>query len=111
MSINHNLHHPGFCDPRCCTTDRDNVDHRSSPMSWKVAADDYLVTTGLARLDGGGPFPHTGRTLARLDLLDLASDNLDGSRRTLGTDLTATDARLLAAALVTVAEQLEQVTR
>lgn len=99
--------HPAWCDPRVCTADGDISDHRSTPMAWKPAADDYLITTSLAQLDEHGACPHTGAAKARIELRDLVSCHPDGSDRVVGTDLTAADARLLAAALVCVAEQLE----
>jgi hypothetical protein len=64
----------------------------------------------LARLDGDRA-GDVGTTTVRLELRDLASDNPGGSVRLLGVDLSSADARLLAAALVCVAEQLEDLQR
>lgn len=102
--------HPSWCDPRVCHADDLNYycDHRSTPLEWTPSVDNYLVSTGLARFDGGGgPIPHAGVTTGRLELRDLVDDNPDGTPRVMGVDLAAADARMLAAALVAVAEQLE----
>lgn len=102
--------HPSWCDPRVCRADDLNYycDHRSTPLEWTPSVDNYAITTGLARFDGGGgPIPCAGVTTARLELRDLVDDNPDGTPRVMGVDLTAADARLLTAALVAVAEQLE----
>jgi hypothetical protein len=97
--------HPRWCDPRACSTARGSVDHRSTPMAWKSSTDDYWISTCLARMDGDRP-SDVGTTTVR-ELRNLAALDADDASRTLGTDLTAQDARLLAAALVAVAEQLE----
>lgn len=109
MSIKPSYAHPKWCDPRTCDfLGTENVDHRSSPFELKSTVDDYLMSTSLARFDSVDPrLGYVGPATVRLNLRDLASDNLGGSDRILGTDLTAADARLLAAALVCVAEQLE----
>jgi hypothetical protein len=108
--INHA--HPQWCDPRACVDMRDDIDHRSTPMQWTSSVDDFLITTGLARLDEVSPrVQASGRATVSLGLRDLASTNLDGTPRALEMDLSAQDARLLAAALVAAAEELEAVTR
>lgn len=112
MSIIPSLAHPSWCDPRVCTHLRDDVDHRSTPMQWTTSVDDFLITTSLARLDEISPrIQATGRATVNLGLLDLASNNRDGSPRKVETDLSAQDARLLAAALVAAAEELEGLQR
>ncbi len=111
MHIEHVPAHPTWCDPRTCLSDPDRVDHRSTPLKWKSSVDDYQPIVGLARFDGDPLLPHTGDVTARLGLLDVANDNLDGTPRLIETDLTAADVRLLAAALVCVAEQLEDLHR
>jgi len=111
MHIEHGITHPTYCDPRACLhLSTDNVDHRSTPLEFKPTADDYRLSVGLARMDGTGPFPHTGTDYVRLTLLDLASNCRCGEDRELGTDLSATDARLLAAALSCAADQLDALT-
>jgi len=110
MSIDHNhtnFVHPEWCDPRVCLCITGNVDHRSTPLAFKPAVDDYRVSVGLARMDGTGPFPHTGTDNVHLTLLDLASACRCGEDRDIGTDLSAHDARLLAAALSCAADQLD----
>jgi len=107
MHIEHGITHPTYCDPRACVHDTGNVDHRSTPLEFKPTIDDYRVSVGLARMDGIGPFPHTGGDSVRLDLFDLASNCACGRDRELGSDLSATDARLLAAALSCAADQLD----
>lgn len=101
--------HPTWCDPRgCAHVGTENLDHRSAPFELKSSVDDFLLSAGLARFDSVDPrLGYVGPATVRLNLRDLASNNVDGSDRILGTDLTAADARLLAAALVCVAEQLE----
>ncbi len=99
--------HPQWCDPRTCVSAADRIDHRSTPIEWKSSVDDYRLSVGLARFDGDPLLPHTGVVAVQLRLIDVASDNPDGSQRFIESDLTAADARLLAAALVCVAEQLE----
>jgi hypothetical protein len=102
-----NIQHPEWCDPRCCAPDRHNVDHRATPLEWKVNADDVLVTVGLSRYDCADPeFPAAGQVLARLGLRGLVHD-ADGDPATIEMDLSSADARLLAAALACVAEQLD----
>lgn len=107
MHIQPVFSHPDWCDPRTCITDSQVIDHRSTPIEWKSSVDDYRLSVGLARFDGDPLLPHLGDVTVQLRLRDLASDNLDGSERAIESDLTAADARLLAAALVCVAEQLE----
>lgn len=104
--------HPAWCSAHECSAGPGDLDHRSAPMRWTSSCDDFLITTGLARLDETNPGGETqGRARVNLGLLDIASNNLDGTRRHLETDLTAQDARLLAAALITAAEQLESLQR
>lgn len=107
------VQHPSFCDPRVCAhVGVENVDHRSTPFELRSSVDDYLLSAGLARFDSIDPeLGYVGPATARLSLRDLASDNPDGTERVIGSDLTAADARLLAAALVCVAEQLEDLQR
>jgi hypothetical protein len=108
--INHA--HPMWCDPRVCSHTRHDFDHRSTPMQWTSSVDDFLITTSLAQLDELSPLVRaTGRATVSLGLRDLASTNLDGSQRALETDLSVQDARLLAAALVAAAEELEGLQR
>lgn len=113
MSFNPVSTCPSWCDPRTHREDSPNdVDHRSTPMSWASSVDDFLITTSLARLDENSPWVQAiGKTTVNLGLLDLASDNRDGSPRKVETDLSAQDARLLAAALVAAAEELEDLQR
>lgn len=107
MHIQPSITHPSWCDPRCCTAESHNVDHRATPMQWKVSADDVLVTAGLSRYDCADPErPAAGLALARLGLRGLVCD-ADGEPSTIEFDLSPADARLLAAALVCVAEQVE----
>ena len=103
--------HPSWCDPRTCITDPDRIDHRSTPIEWKSSVDDDRLSVGLARFDGDPLLPHVGDVTVQLRLVDVASDNPDGSERFIDSDLSAADARLLAAALVCVAEQLEDLHR
>lgn len=108
--IKHN--HPGFCDPRRCERlSVDNVDHRSAPLEMKSSVDDFRMTVGLSRFDevplDRPDVANYGRPQVNLGLRDLASLNLDGSEIVVETDLSANDARLLAAALSCAADQLD----
>ncbi len=108
MYMEHDITHPTYCDPRACLNlSTDNVDHRSTPLTFKPSVADIRVSVGLARMDGTGPFPHTGNDAVRVELFDLASDCRCGEDRELGSDLSAADARLLAAALSCAADQLD----
>ena len=79
-------------------------------MTWKASADHFGLSVGLARFDSPPPDAVAGPVTARLDIDDLLADGL-GVSRGVGVDLSAADARLLAAALVTVAAQLEDLQR
>lgn len=111
MSIKQQTH-PGWCDPRACQPlDDTNTDHRDSPLAWKVAGDDFRVSIGLSRLDEHGALSFTGTVRVNLGLADIESVGPDGNDRQLETDLTAADARMIAAALNCAADRLETVTR
>lgn len=107
MSLTHN--HPGFCDPRRCQhVGNDNVDHRSTPLDFKSTVDDFRMTIGLSRFDSlETDTGYQGTPQVNLGVLDIGSVNLDGSPRLIETDLSANDARLLAAALSCAADQLD----
>lgn len=94
------IHHPDFCDPRSCAPLGDaSTDHRSTPMSF-LAAGYLTVSVGLSSIENAS-LPELGWTGIVLQLID------DGIGRTTSCDLSAIDARLLAALLVQEAERVE----
>ncbi|OLT12245.1 hypothetical protein BJF78_24595 [Pseudonocardia sp. CNS-139] len=101
--------HPEWCDPRGCDTDGAVTSHRSTPMTWRVSIDDFEISVGVARYDEvvrGVEEAGEVRGTLRLHRVD------SGLHRLLDeTDMSAGDLRLLAAAAVSVAEQLEQLQR
>jgi hypothetical protein len=99
VSIDHNLRHPDFCDPRVHRDlGPDDHDHRSAPLEWEVGADDVVVRVGLSQLEDLGPCGGRGTLRVNLELehLQLA--------RTVGVDLSSADARMLSAALMCAVE-------
>ena len=98
------IEHPSFCDPRLCTVDAaTSVEHRDAALSWKPTGDDTELSVGLTRIDC---LEFDGRLGTPKVIL--------GVQSVLGfadSALTATDARMLAAALVCAAERAEHLAR
>lgn len=99
MSIINHAHLP-WCDPRLCAPLGDgSCDHRSTPLEFLAAG--YLrVSVGLSSIENAA-MPELGWTGIVLQLID------DGIGRTTSCDLSAIDARILAALLVGEAERVE----
>lgn len=102
------LAHPTWCDPRLCRTFPSNLIHRSAPTAWDLGTD-MRVAVGLTRSDEIGAFENTGVPVVTLGLADTESVTEHGEPIDVDAWLDAPNARLLAAALITVAEQLEAV--
>lgn len=64
--------HPPFCDPRVCTDDGRNVDHRDAPLVWRPRADDVELTLSIHQADEGIT---TGCTRVHLSLSELLGDD------------------------------------
>ncbi len=98
--------HPSWCDPRTCTADAWNVDHRAEPISWKTDADDVTVAVGLSRFDELGSTDGIGHVRVHLAMhATVIHDDPTESH------LSPTDARLLAAALIAAAERADVAVR
>lgn len=118
MNIIPSFVHPSFCDPRACETslfaDGDvSYEHRSTGMTWTSNAQrDMQITVDVSQCAETGHSVNVGEVNATLRLLNLASVTPGGERLVeLAVDLDPCDARMLAAQLVTVAEQVEIIRR
>jgi hypothetical protein len=98
--------HPAWCDPANCRPVCDyHVDHRSAPF--KMRTNDQEIAVGLARIDDREGHERGGEPEVHLSIEDVASCTPRGDRLVVPTVMSATEARLLAAALVCAAEQRE----
>ena len=95
--------HPAFCDPRVCTADDVNLDHASEPFVWDAggAIDDVRIEVGRSRYDE----LFDGERLPGEVTIRVAAALLGGP--TVAAHITTTDARLLAAALLTEVERFD----
>src|SRR5690242_5129680 len=98
--------HPSYCDPAACTPMGGDVLHKSETFTMRVG--DVLAAVGLCRLDDLGAFGHVGRDSVRLRLFDLESAHEDGGDVEVSASFDAAQARLLAAALLCAADQLDE---
>jgi len=100
--------HPAFCDPRLCASSPSNLFHRGAPMVWALGCG-ITVTVGLSQTDEIGRFYGPGTPHVSLGLRDEESVTKHGDNIEVDDAwLDSAGARLLSAALVCFAEQLEE---
>lgn len=96
---------PSWCDGTLCTPG-EMVEHAGPVAAFIPSAQiDHKVSVSVAQLDGTG---WTSGPMVHITVADLMSTTVHGERIEAGADLSPTDARLLAAALISGAERVER---
>ena len=105
--------HPAWCDLRSCKAQLDDdgsvsYEHRSaSPTMRPAAHGDADLTVRHSQFDDRSRFPWIGDVNVILTATDTSSMGSDGGHLEVVVDLDPMDARMLAAQLLVVAEQVE----